>query len=494
MKRTKKSLFVSGVSLVISAVLLLGTTFAWFTDSVTNKGNVITSGELLINAYAYDLGQEGQSVTIQGVNNDQAFTFEKVPQDLKAANCPQIISEDLWEPGKTSAKLLEVKNDGTLATKIKVQFNVTETELMNALWFDFVKIEDGQVVGSFQKRPMSTLSTFAKDLEFSLLSGENVQFVLVYGMNENAGNEYQGTTFSADVSVIAAQYTYESDGFENNDYDQAATYDATAVTSEQEFLTAVENGQDIFLTNSIALNDSVSVDKDITLYLNGNDLTISNGKGALRVMKALTVEGNGTIKGALVANQNAKLTINGGKDFEVSSDFFIVAAISGALNSIVEIDGGTYTSTLKGSAVISFLGQELTVKNAVVNVGVDSASQSCGINSANAETTLLENVTVNAKYSVAVKLNNGMSGDATIINGTFTTDQAAEGFNPNPTIQYGGTLNISNAIVNRIGVGIYYRKSWPLPTEVVGLTMENVTFNAVNDNASEYQDVDYYRF
>ena len=46
MKRTKKSLFVSGVSLVISAVLLLGTTFAWFTDSVTNKGNVITSGEL----------------------------------------------------------------------------------------------------------------------------------------------------------------------------------------------------------------------------------------------------------------------------------------------------------------------------------------------------------------------------------------------------------------------------------------------------------------
>ena len=141
MKRTKKSLFVSGVSLVISAVLLLGTTFAWFTDSVTNKGNVITSGELLINAYAYDLGQEGQSVTIQGVNNDQAFTFEKVPQDLKAANCPPIISEDLWEPGKTSAKLLEVKNDGTLATKIKVQFNVTETELMNALWFDFVKIE-----------------------------------------------------------------------------------------------------------------------------------------------------------------------------------------------------------------------------------------------------------------------------------------------------------------------------------------------------------------
>ncbi len=41
MSKTKKSLWLSAVSMMLCAVMLLGTTFAWFTDSVTNTGNVI---------------------------------------------------------------------------------------------------------------------------------------------------------------------------------------------------------------------------------------------------------------------------------------------------------------------------------------------------------------------------------------------------------------------------------------------------------------------
>ena len=41
MNKTKKSLLASGLSLLVCAALLVGTTFAWFTDSVTNKGNSI---------------------------------------------------------------------------------------------------------------------------------------------------------------------------------------------------------------------------------------------------------------------------------------------------------------------------------------------------------------------------------------------------------------------------------------------------------------------
>ena len=36
MHSTKKSLLASGVALLASVALLAGTTFAWFTDSVTN--------------------------------------------------------------------------------------------------------------------------------------------------------------------------------------------------------------------------------------------------------------------------------------------------------------------------------------------------------------------------------------------------------------------------------------------------------------------------
>ena len=45
-----------------------------------------------------------------------------------------------------------------------------------------------------------------------------------------------------------------------------------------------------------------------------------------------------------------------------------------------------------------------------------------------------------------------------------------------------------------MGVGIYYRVNWPIPTEVVGLTQENVTFNPIGETAAQYQDVDYYHY
>ena len=45
-KTTKKALFSSVVALVLCFTMLLGTTFAWFTDSVTSANNVIQSGNL----------------------------------------------------------------------------------------------------------------------------------------------------------------------------------------------------------------------------------------------------------------------------------------------------------------------------------------------------------------------------------------------------------------------------------------------------------------
>ena len=46
MKSTKKSLIFSALSLLLCCALLIGTTFAWFTDSVTNTGNKIQAGTL----------------------------------------------------------------------------------------------------------------------------------------------------------------------------------------------------------------------------------------------------------------------------------------------------------------------------------------------------------------------------------------------------------------------------------------------------------------
>ena len=47
-KNTKKNLTMSAISMLLCVVMLVGLTFAWFTDSVTNKGNRIQAGNLKI--------------------------------------------------------------------------------------------------------------------------------------------------------------------------------------------------------------------------------------------------------------------------------------------------------------------------------------------------------------------------------------------------------------------------------------------------------------
>lgn len=236
MKKTKKSLLFSGLALMMSALLLAGTTFAWFTDSVTNTGNVITSGNLSISAVAYDVDTTKETYTISGVNNDDAFGFEDVGTNLKGENVAPIISEELWEPGISDAKLLTVTNDGTLAADVQVKFDVKDGGLMNALWFDFINTENGQ----FTKRPMSQLAALGDATTITLKAKQSASFILVYGMNEEADNDYQGKTFSADVTIVAKQATVETDGFGSDQYDANATYDSVTVGNVGE--SATENG------------------------------------------------------------------------------------------------------------------------------------------------------------------------------------------------------------------------------------------------------------
>ena len=45
-KTTKRALLSSVLALILCMSMFVGTTFAWFTDSVTSANNIITSGNL----------------------------------------------------------------------------------------------------------------------------------------------------------------------------------------------------------------------------------------------------------------------------------------------------------------------------------------------------------------------------------------------------------------------------------------------------------------
>ena len=333
MRASKKSLLASGVALLASAALLAGTTFAWFTDSVVNTGNKIQAGNLSIGAYAYDLAEDGEGgFTIAGVNGGNPFKFETEGQDLKTDKNP-IINDTLFEPGKSSAKLLKVENEGTLAAKIKLDFTVEDGGLMEALWFDFVKVENGEAVGSFTRRPMNTLETFAENLELPLLeNGDNVQFILVYGMDENAGNTFKEKSFTADVAILATQYTKEEDGFGSKDYDAQAEY---PVMSADDFKTTVTAGGVVDLESDVqVLPDDTTrartyVERRTTMNLNGNTVDLDFGSGTNNWA-------------GFYVNQTT-MTLNGdGYVNAVGGYCFHVMGIRNVLEGKLIINGGTY--------------------------------------------------------------------------------------------------------------------------------------------------------
>ena len=124
-KNTRRALVMSVISLILCCAMLVGTTFAWFTDSVTSGNNIIQSGNLDIrlfhSSYAktastnqFGLGfgyseKEGQEVD----SNTQLF--------LNNENKPI-----LWEPGATVVENFRIKNDGSLALQYEFRLQIGE--------------------------------------------------------------------------------------------------------------------------------------------------------------------------------------------------------------------------------------------------------------------------------------------------------------------------------------------------------------------------------
>ena len=377
---TKKSLKASALSLVLCIAMLIGTTFAWFTDSITNSGNKIQAGSLDIGAASYDVDAAGdKTVTIPGVNGGKEFKFEAAGSDLETSKDP-IINDTLWEPGKTNAKLLEVKNKGSLAAKVKLDFNVKDGGLQDALWFDFVMVDNsGNVQGTFQKRPMRQLQQVANGVEVELEAKNNVRFVLVYGMNEDAGNEYQGKTFTADVTINAAQLNKEADGFGSPDYDKDAQYDGYA-SNQKELKTLLANakpGDTIAVTDSFTLEhkgthpdgtyDTYLVAEDVTVDLRGNTITMA--KGGQR--DALGLAANGIhLKGGTLNIANAKTTyalfVTAGAKNVVIEDMTINGGMQVIGNSSATLKNVTINATNYYDVYLEYKS-EVTIESGIFN-------------------------------------------------------------------------------------------------------------------------------
>ena len=210
---TKRSLLASVLALVMCVTMLVGTTFAWFTDSASTSVNRIQAGTLNVDI----VDESGDSL------DGKSLSFRNVTGETNI----------FWEPGATFfTQGFKIVNEGDLALKYKVVVSglTGDAKLLEAI--DFAVVTDNT------KKDADAVS-FAEEGQLltkgaSAPADNAVYYYLRGHMKEDANNDYQGLTLEGvSITVYATQYTYENDSF-NNEYDANAGKD-TAFYSLADF-------------------------------------------------------------------------------------------------------------------------------------------------------------------------------------------------------------------------------------------------------------------
>ena len=201
--KTKKALLMSVLSMVLCVAMLVGMTFAWFTDTASTSVNKIQAGNLKVDIVdENDNSLDGKSLSFRDVNGE---------------------TDILWEPGATfNLDSFKIVNKGNLAFKYKVIISGVNgnAKLLEAIDFT-VKIGDAAKVALADWEGI-LLPVGKEPIADKEVVGATDLITISGTMKKEAGNEYQGLSIDGiGITVVATQYTYENDSF-GNTYDENA--------------------------------------------------------------------------------------------------------------------------------------------------------------------------------------------------------------------------------------------------------------------------------
>ena len=359
-KATKRALLTSVMALVMCVVMLVGTTFAWFTDTASTGVNKIVAGNLDVKLmYSTDM-QTWKEAT------DQTKLFD---------------DNALWEPGYTQVVYLKVVNAGNLALKYEAGFSKNYTsnrgKNVNGDWYrvdNYLKIGTAETETKFANREAvwsaiaATEKTLAKDVMLTdgwitLKAGESSKpFAMAIYMPTSVGNEANASRLRPSsvsglgIEVRATQATVESDSF-------GTDYDANAAT----VLKRVEytDGEHTVTGN---------------IQANGTSGAI-HGTGTAKItVDATTVYGTyvSDYAMAVYASGRSKITIKGGEFANQAPAGSNLSLIYADGSAKITIEGGTFkcvspawtlncndsdpaTITVKGGSFYKFDPSNVTV-------------------------------------------------------------------------------------------------------------------------------------
>ena len=448
--------------------MLVGTTFAWFTDTASTGVNKIQAGTLDVQL----LDEQGN--TLEG----QTLSWKKAAGHENEAV--------LWEPGCTyNLQSFKIKNNGNLALKYKIVISgiVGDAKLLEAIDFTVTGV-DGV-----------TTANALNGFEGKLAASSMTEAITISGhMKEYAGNEYQGKSIDGiGITVVATQDTVEHDS-NGNTYDERAEYPVLA-SSVSDFRDALSQGNStIILASDVTVEDGIqmSVENDASINFNGNTLkgavesgSISspngptnlvlsdpNNSGEYSIDSEIVVhEGGGYTQLAAITVWKPTVTIESGK-YTYDNAVILCQLQTQDSDAVgVVVNGGTFDGKGAASVIANVFGNVI-INNGTFNAYDDGdASGECvyvssGSSHVPSITTInggtfnavdrIFYVRVNTRYTQKIVVNGGTfnvdgggsliqvsSGNAsdylTITGGTFNVDPSAYVDTANYNVTHSGS-------------------------------------------------------
>ena len=386
-KATKRALLTSVMALVMCVVMLVGTTFAWFTDTASTAVNKIQAGNLDVDI----------------VDKEGTTSLDGKTLSFRDANGKTDI---LWEPGATFfTQGFKIANKGNLALKYKVVASgiTGDTGLLKVMKFDVV----------------SAMTKTGSEVDFAANPGQLLPptsdtprvsdtYYLRGHMDESAGNEYKNMTLTGiSVTVYATQLNSEFDSF-GNDYDKDAEYsadvwDGTSATADE--LAAATSGTTVTIDSGELLAALVQSVNDGNVYagytikltknldLNGNEWTPIGQKNGNKFKG--TFDGQGyTVTGLKISEKKAAafdgyVAFFGATDSATIKNLTVAGSVTGndaagivgkGVNTTLENchNKATITATVKAAGIVASLDKG-TLKNctnsgAITTTGTNPAA------------------------------------------------------------------------------------------------------------------------
>ena len=345
--KTKKALIMSVLSMVLCIAMLIGMTFAWFTDTASTGVNKIQAGNLKV-----------------------GFEYWNGEKYVDAQDATLFSEDTRWEPGHTEIVYLKVTNKGNLALKYKLStINTFEYQYAKNSSGDTILLSDYLEIGIAEGKNAAegvyatredavsaakdNLVSYDSYTKFNTLlpaasDSESADYLaFVVRMPETVGNEANSVNgkmpwIRFNLALTATQVSHEADSF-GNTYDENVPYPITGTDAGAVGTTLYnelrKNSSEILLGGDASRYYGWSVNYQTTINLNGKKLSTTGSQPLLDISGngELTLTGNGTVDASGASGGATAVTVTSGGKATIESGTFI----GKAGNSCIYDGGGT---------------------------------------------------------------------------------------------------------------------------------------------------------